>query len=132
MSNGQRVARQLHVERPHVLIIEDDASIREIVSMVLTEEGYTVDNAARPEPALDALRQGAYDLVLTDLFGGTTDAGLAAVRPIVETAAPAPVIACSGHEITPDQARSAGLASVLPKPFELEELLECLAAQLSA
>ena len=118
------------MSRPHVLIIEDDASIRDIVSLVLTEEGYDVDRASRIEPALDALRQTTYDLVLTDLFGGTTDAGLAAVRPIVESAAPAPVIACSGHDITPDQARLAGLASVIPKPFEIDQLLDCLASQL--
>jgi DNA-binding NtrC family response regulator len=131
MATAQGIARTGRDRRPHVLLIEDDRAIREIVSVVLAEEGYLVDNAERPEAALDALRRDAYDLVLTDLFGGTPDAGLAAVRPIVESAAPAPVIGCSGHEITLDQARSAGLASFVPKPFELDQLLDCLATQLS-
>jgi CheY-like chemotaxis protein len=132
MASAQRAARFDNDRRPHVLIVEDDRAIREIVSVVLSEEGYQVDNAERPEAALDALRRDAYDVVLTDLFGHTTDAGLAAVRSIVECAAPAPVVVCSGHTITPDQARLAGLAYVLPKPFELDDLLDCLATQLSA
>lgn len=132
MASAPPASRLARNRRPHVLIVEDDRAIREIVSVLLSEEGYEVANAERPEAALDALRHEDYDLVVTDLFGGTTDAGLAAVRPIVECAAPAPVVVCSGHEITPDQARSAGLASVLPKPFELDQLLNCLATQLSA
>lgn len=125
-------AQPRQVRSPHVLIVEDDRAIREVVSVVLTEEGYQVDNAERPEAALAALRRAAYDLVLTDLFGGSADDGLAALRPIVESAAPAPVGVCSGHEITLEQAHAAGLAFVLPKPFELDELLDCLATQLSA
>jgi CheY-like chemotaxis protein len=132
MPSAQLAARQGHERRRHVLIVEDDRAIREVVSVVLSEEGYQVDNAERPEAALDALRHAAYDLVLTDLFGETTAAGLDAVRTIIESAAPTPVGVCSGHEITPEQARAAGLAFVLPKPFELDQLLDCFATQLSA
>lgn len=132
MASEWHAAQPRSARCPRVLVIEDDRAIREVVSVVLAEEGYRVESVERPEAALEALRHDAYDLVLTDLFGITLADGLAAIRPIVASAAPALVGVCSGREVTPDQARAEGLAFVLPKPFELDQLLDCLATQLSA
>ena len=53
----------------HVLVVEDDASVRETVSLVLTNSGFAVTTAADGDTAVkEALRPGAHDLVLLDLM----------------------------------------------------------------
>jgi CheY-like chemotaxis protein len=54
--------------RPHVLVVDDDDAIREVIAEVLRDEGYDVASAGNGLQALDALRQNPPDLVLLDLM----------------------------------------------------------------
>lgn len=54
--------------RWHVLVVEDDAPIREMLTDLLEDAGYTVRTAANGMQALDLLRQGHPDLVVLDLM----------------------------------------------------------------
>src|SRR5215467_8582650 len=55
-------------ERAHrILIIDDEASIRESLETLLTLEGYTVETAPEGESGLDRVDRASYDLVLLDL-----------------------------------------------------------------
>jgi CheY-like chemotaxis protein len=109
--------------RPRVLLVEDDLPVREVVTIILTEEGYHVDAATRPAQAIEALRRDTFDVVLTDLFSWNLRAGLATVRRLVEAAAPVPVGAFTSHRLSAEEARAAGFAFVVPKPFEMDDLL---------
>jgi CheY-like chemotaxis protein len=53
--------------RTQVLIVEDDAAMRELLSESLVEEGYRVDMAAGGRAGIDRVRQGGVDLVVTDV-----------------------------------------------------------------
>ena len=50
-----------------ILIVDDERSMREFVSILLRKQGYTVELATSGEEAVEALDQQDFDLVLTDL-----------------------------------------------------------------
>jgi DNA-binding response OmpR family regulator len=52
---------------PRILIIDDEAAIRESLSALLTVEGYQVETADSGEAALEILREDGFDLVLLDI-----------------------------------------------------------------
>jgi DNA-binding NtrC family response regulator len=114
-----------------LLLVEDDQAIQEVMQLILVEEGYQVEIAERPEVAAELLRHSRYDLVLTDLFGGNPATGLAAVRPVLEAASPTPVGVCTGFALSSAVASAAGFAFMVPKPFELDTLLEEIAEALA-
>lgn len=51
-----------------ILLVDDDASIRDVYTEVLEGEGYLVDTAINGEEALFKLRQGGYDLTFLDIM----------------------------------------------------------------
>jgi CheY-like chemotaxis protein len=115
----------------HLLIVEDDRAVQEVIELLLVEEGYQVESAQRPETAVEALRHVRFDLVLTDLFGITPAAGLAAVLPVLRAARSTPVGLCTGYPLNAETARAAGFAFIVPKPFEIEMLLTEIAGTLA-
>jgi len=50
-----------------ILIVDDEDIIRESLSFVLTKEGYRVQSAANGKEALEKVKAGSFDVVLTDL-----------------------------------------------------------------
>ena len=52
----------------HILVIDDEASVRALVRQVLEEEGYLVNEAADGEEGLAQLQSTPIDLVITDIF----------------------------------------------------------------
>src|SRR5262245_11780841 len=68
MSRDMSHSRRLEVHTP-VLIIEDDADLREMMAQLLTLEGFHAETAANGQDALDYLRNGGRpDLILLDLM----------------------------------------------------------------
>lgn len=51
-----------------VLIVEDEATLREVYEMILTRQAYRVETAANGLLGLQALRKGRFDIVLLDIF----------------------------------------------------------------
>lgn len=107
-----------------ILVIDDDANLREVVRYILTEAGHDVTAAASGEEGLKALPAG-FDLVLTDIRMPGID-GMEVLRRIREDAdesAP-PVIVLTAHG-TVEQAVAAmklGAFSYLLKPFQRDDL----------
>ena len=54
-------------EHPKVLVIDDEPDLRTLYEFSLVREGYVVHTADGVEQALDALRLGRYDAVITDM-----------------------------------------------------------------
>lgn len=119
------------VRKAHLLIIEDSAEIRETLELVLTEEGYTVSLAPDLSRAFALLSAQAFDLVLTDLFTFSQVDPLQSVSQLHVRAAPTPIGVISGWQVDPEYAKRQGFAFLLTKPFELEDLLECVATCLA-
>ncbi|MCP4293173.1 MAG: sigma-54-dependent Fis family transcriptional regulator [bacterium] len=108
-----------------ILLIDDDTSLREVVSFMLTEAGYDVISASNGEQGLEKLSTHP-DLVLTDIKMPGMD-GMEVLNQIVENnpdGAP-PVIVLTAHGTVKQavEAMKSGAFSYLLKPFARDELL---------
>jgi DNA-binding response OmpR family regulator len=107
-----------------VLIVEDDESLRRIVSRHLRTKGYDVDEAPSAEAAVTVLEEGLRPgVVLLDLNlpGGT---GWDLLRqPALKAAGSPPVVITSATTVSPKRLAEFGCAGYLPKPFPLETLV---------
>lgn len=109
-----------------VLIVDDEQDIRDLVSGVLEDEGYTARAAADSDAALDAIRDRRPSLVLLDVWlqGSRLD-GLELLDEIKRRDNSLPVLVISGHGNldTAVAAVRRGAADFIEKPFEAERLL---------
>src|SRR5258708_12214796 len=81
---------------PHILIVDDEAGIRESLSSILTDEGYVAEAAESAERALERAAHGGLDVILLDVWLPGMD-GLEALSRI-QTMPHAPAyITISGH-----------------------------------
>ena len=113
-------------ERVVVLVVEDDANIRNLLTDVLTEEGYDVVAAANGGEALGALSTiwpnlMTLDLNLPDLTGEWV---LTKLREQAEARKPPVVVITAKLGIAPEVRKMAD--AIVPKPFELAELLNII------
>jgi CheY-like chemotaxis protein len=130
-------ARRLSVESrvvngddgPRVLVVDDDALIRDALRLLLEELGARVTEAAGGAEAILQLQAGSFDLVLCDLRMPDVD-GFAVIRWIRadRRSQHLPVVAVTavGPGAGPDRLREAGFDAHLPKPFDLNDLVDAL------
>lgn len=113
-----------------VLIVDDEADIRELVAGVLEDEGYETRTAAGSDAALDALSARRPSLVLLDVWlqGSRLD-GLELLDEIKKRDPSIPVLMISGHGNidTAVAAIRRGAADFIEKPFEADRLLHLVA-----
>ena len=106
-----------------ILIIEDDASLREIIRRSLEKERYVVEGAADFDAALDKVQMYDYDCILLDIMlpGGS---GLEVLEHIKELRKKENVIIISAKDSLEDKIKGLELGAddYLPKPFHLAEL----------
>lgn len=112
---------------PSVLVVDDDPGIRELVRAMLSIEGFDVRLAASGDAALDALADGAFDLVITDLLMPGRS-GFEAISELRAHDRALPILAISGGGRIGVQeclhtARCVGATATLAKPFGQRELL---------
>ena len=109
-----------------VLVVDDEADIRELVSGVLEDEGFTVRTAPDSTTALDAIENRRPSLVLLDVWlqGSKLD-GLQILHEIKQRDPTLPVLMISGHGNldTAVAAIREGAVDFIEKPFEAERLL---------
>jgi DNA-binding response OmpR family regulator len=115
-----------------VLIVEDDESLRQIVSRHLRAAGYEVDEASSAEDAASAIQGGLRPgVVLLDL-NLPGDTGWDLLRgPALASAGSPPVIITSATTVSPKRLAEFGCAGYLPKPFPLETLVATIERSLS-
>jgi two-component system nitrogen regulation response regulator NtrX len=112
-----------------VLVVDDEADIRELVAGILSDEGYAVRTANDSESALAAIKSRKPALLILDIWmqGGGMD-GLE-LLDLVKTLDPdLPVIMISGHGNieTAVSAIKRGAYEFLEKPFKSDRLLLCV------
>jgi two-component system response regulator AtoC len=110
-----------------VLVVDDEASMRHLLTVILADRGYQVRAVACAEDALKELEARDYDLVLTDVRMPRMD-GIALTRAIQERRPGATVIVMSayGSHEAAIEAMKAGAYDFLPKPFKPDDVLLCL------
>lgn len=110
-----------------VLVVDDDEGIRELIAMALSDEGYGVQTACHGAEALDLIDLAPPDLILLDMRMPVMD-GWEFVRLYRQSSGPqAPIVALTAGRDALNGAARIAVAGSLPKPFELDKLLELVA-----
>jgi two-component system response regulator PilR (NtrC family) len=104
-------------------VVDDERSIRELLDVTLSQEGYEVTLAEGGEAAVRALDSATFDLVVTDLRMRDVD-GLAVLRAVRERAPRTAVLMVTAFATTDTaiEAMKLGAYDYVTKPFKLDEL----------
>jgi len=108
---------------PHILLVDDDQRIRELLARVLADQGFRVTPAGDVAAARAAMRSLAFDLVVLDvMMPGTT--GLEFAREL-KAQMPIPICMLTARSETEDKIEGleAGVDDYVTKPFEPRELI---------
>lgn len=129
-----KAARQARTEangRARVLVVDDEAPIRDLLSRTLALADYEVDSAPDGATAVDRLRILDYDLLITDLRMPGVD-GLSVIREARRLKADIPIIIVTGHssEASAIEAINLGVQGYLTKPFRVPRVLAAAAKAL--
>ncbi|MCB1744274.1 MAG: response regulator, partial [Gammaproteobacteria bacterium] len=127
--NGPRSATESVEEqaaaplRGHVLVVEDDDLLRELLQAILLDFGLTVDQVGNGQEAVEAAGTTRYDAILMDMHMPVMD-GRSAARRLRELGHALPIIALSADVVGESIKAhlSAGCSHVLPKPASRAQL----------
>jgi CheY-like chemotaxis protein len=117
-----------------ILVIDDDAAVRHATLIMLEARGFDVVAVETGQLGLEAIKAGAFDAVIVDLFMPGMD-GLATTRAIHQHSPATPIIAVSGFMFRdrcptmPDfypMAMEAGAVAALYKPLRPCEVLQAI------
>jgi len=116
----------------HLLVVEDDPEMRDLLRKVLEKEGYKVSVAPGTREAVASLTQARFDLVVTDLVM-PGNGGLEILRVIREgtPALPVIIITAFGDWDSYSRALEMGAAAFISKPLRMAELLAAIHAALA-
>ena len=117
--------------QPHILVVDDDLSMRELLEFLLGREGYRVTLADTGKKGIAMLDKGPYELILCDIKLGDMT-GLDVLRAAKKRDPDATVIMISAFATTETavEAMNEGAYDYVPKPFDNEELLATIAKSL--
>ncbi|MCB9893794.1 MAG: sigma-54-dependent Fis family transcriptional regulator [Planctomycetes bacterium] len=109
-------------DKPRVLVVDDKASMRDMLSMALSAKGMEVTQAENGQKALELAGKTPFDAIVSDLKMPKLD-GLGLLRALSEKGEPPPFIMITAHGSVKDavEAMSLGAADFMEKPFELAE-----------
>lgn len=109
-----------------VLVVDPDEAIRDLFVDILREEGCEVATARSLGEAAQRLSRSRFDLVVTEAFGQNDlfDFDPAFLETLREQSREVPIILSSTYPSTDSlRAGDYGLAEIVPKPFEIDQLL---------
>jgi two-component system KDP operon response regulator KdpE len=112
----------------HILIVDDEDTLRHFLKLTLEDEGYRVSEAASGQAALDWLEREAFDLALVDLRMADVD-GLEVMRQFRQWSPETQIIILTGYASVPSavEALRHGAHDYLTKPCNTAELLTSVA-----
>lgn len=111
-----------------ILVVDDEVGIRELLSDILSDEGYTVLSAENAEAARVYMAKEEFDLVMLDIWMPDTD-GISLLKEWgSKKMLHCPVIMMSGHGSieTAIEATKFGALDFLEKPIPMQRLLQCV------
>ncbi len=116
-----------------ILVIDDEAPIREATTGMLKSMGHCVSAASDGKEGIEQFRGGTFDIVLSDL-GMPGVSGWEVTEAVKKLHPETSVLLMTGWgvELDPDEIRKAGADDVLVKPFKMEELREKIAAVIAS
>jgi two-component system, NtrC family, response regulator AtoC len=107
-----------------ILVVDDEARMRDLVAKVLAREGYTVQALPRSQDVLQVLKEGPVDLVISDIRMPEMD-GLTLLQEVKRVAPETSMLLMTafGSIDTAVQAIKAGAYDYLTKPFKIDEVI---------
>ncbi len=119
-----------------ILVVDDEAQIRTMLTQMLEQEGYEVLTAENGEEGLTLVQKHAFDLVITDMIMPVKD-GLKFIMELIKDYPDLKILAISGGgaikaERYLTMAGYLGDIATLEKPFKRERLLELVRRQMPA
>lgn len=117
--------------KPTILVAEDDAAIRLVISQTLTSAGYSVRTTASADALQRWVRNGEGDVIVTDVY--LDEDPIFDIMPSIRLERPElPIIVMSGQNtiLTAASAAEHGAFDYLPKPFDIEVLADLVARAL--
>jgi len=117
--------------RPHVLVVDDEVTVREVLTRTLALAEYDVDTVSDGETALNRLRLQRYDLMIADLRMPGLD-GMALIREArrLDTALKVLIVTGYSNETSAIEAVNLGVSGYLTKPFRVPHVLSAVARAL--
>lgn len=108
----------------HILVVEDEARVAQLIQNALSDEQFAVDVAANGASALQRVRSTTYDLVILDVMLPDTD-GFGVCQQVRAMGLKIPVLMLSARRLVDDRVRGldSGADDYLTKPFDVTELL---------
>jgi excisionase family DNA binding protein len=121
---GWTETHDLRRREPHVLVVDDEKVVRDVVRRLLEPESYRVATASDAEQGLDYVAQGPPDVVLLDLKMPGMN-GVEFLRRLRKEHGDVPVLIITGYPSSDlmRQAVQYGPITLLPKPLEQRQLL---------
>jgi len=118
---------------PRVLVIDDQADVRTMISLVLRINQFEIVEAATAKAALKSFEEASFDLAIVDIFlQGAIGSDL--ISTMREQVPDLPIVAISGMTALDFLSKSPGLANVvcLQKPFRPNDLIRAIDAARAA
>ncbi|MBI5235747.1 MAG: response regulator [Deltaproteobacteria bacterium] len=113
-----------------IMIVDDSASIRQVVNLTLKKVGYNVIEATDGEDALKKLVGARVNLVVCDVNMPNMD-GITFLKSLKNSAAhkftPVIMLTTESQEAKKQEGRQAGAKAWVVKPFKPEQMLEAIA-----
>ena len=118
--------------KPHILFVEDDQDTRELVQILLGQDGFRVSVTGEPAEVVELLATDHFDALLLDNRMPELT-GIELCRRIRSFDQKTPILFCSGAVTESDKkaALNAGAQGYLTKPFDPDELAATLRAALN-
>ena len=113
--------------RNDVLVVDDDPDMLEVMELVLRDAGYATRTAFNGRQALDAVAAGMPALILLDMLMPVMNGWQFAREFRARYGAGAPIVVATAAEHVHSRGDAIAAADVLPKPFEVSELLRIVA-----
>jgi len=130
--SSQPLAASSRAAARRVLVVDDHASIRELLATWARNHGYDPSTAADGRAALDALERDPYDLVISDVrMPDLSGMELLQRRPVANAGAAFVFITGFGTVQEAVQALQAGALDYVTKPFNVEELFSRIESRLA-
>ena len=110
-----------------ILVIDDEETVRDVLSKILSQINYRVIAAKNGEEGLRLFKEGEFDMVLTDL-GMPGMSGWEVCKTIKKMNPRTPVGMITGWDAMVDQAKieESGIDFLIPKPFQFDQILKVL------
>jgi DNA-binding response OmpR family regulator len=111
-----------------ILVVDDDAGLRSVLTHLFTQSGYEVRTADDGDDVLRCMEESLPDVLLIDIFMPTQE-GIETIRQVHQAFPQVPIIAISGGtgyqgpDVALTAARDFGVRYTFTKPFDTKELL---------